>query len=39
MSEPARGARSSAQDERVMAGLAHATIVFSAAGLIGPLVI
>ena len=27
------------QDERVMAAVAHATIVFSAVGLIGPLVI
>jgi uncharacterized Tic20 family protein len=29
----------STQDERVLAAVAHATIVFSAAGLIGPLVI
>jgi uncharacterized Tic20 family protein len=29
----------SPQDERVMAAVAHATIVFSAVGLIGPLII
>jgi len=29
----------STQDERVLAAVAHATIIFSAAGLIGPLVI
>jgi uncharacterized Tic20 family protein len=38
MSEEA-GATVSTQDERVMAAVAHATIVFSAAGLIGPLII
>jgi uncharacterized Tic20 family protein len=29
----------STQDERVMAAVAHATIIFSAVGLIGPLII
>jgi uncharacterized Tic20 family protein len=38
MSEEA-GATVSTQDEHIMAAVAHATIVFSAAGLIGPLVI
>jgi len=27
------------QDERIMAAMAHATIIFSAVGLVGPLVI
>jgi len=27
------------QDERIMAAMAHATIIFSAVGLIGPLII
>jgi uncharacterized Tic20 family protein len=38
MSEEA-GAAVSTQDEHIMAAVAHATIVFSAVGLIGPLVI
>jgi uncharacterized Tic20 family protein len=39
MSESSRGADNLSQDEQEMAALAHATIIFSAAGLIGPLVI
>ncbi len=39
MSGEIKEAGISAQDERVMAAIAHATIIFSAVGLIGPLVI
>ena len=39
MSEEAKEAGSPTQDERVMAAVAHATIIFSAVGLIGPLII
>ena len=38
MSEKGKASMST-QDERVMAAIAHATIVFSAVGFIGPLVI
>ena len=39
LSEEAKEAGSPTQDERVMAAVAHATIIFSVVGLIGPLVI
>jgi uncharacterized Tic20 family protein len=39
MSEETRETGSTIQDERVMAAIAHATVVFSAVGLIGPLII
>jgi uncharacterized Tic20 family protein len=39
VSEQAKEAKSCTQDERVMAAVAHATIIFSAVGLIGPLII
>jgi uncharacterized Tic20 family protein len=39
MSEETRETGSTIQDERVMATIAHATVVFSAVGLIGPLII
>ena len=39
MSEKTRDTGSAIQDERVMAAVAHATLIFSAVGLIGPLVI
>jgi len=39
MSEEAKEAGSPTQDERVMAAVVHATIIFSAVGLIGPLII
>jgi uncharacterized Tic20 family protein len=39
MSESSRRADKLTQDEQVMGALSHATIIFAAAGLIGPLVI
>ena len=39
MSEEAKETGSPTQDERVMAAVAHATIIFSAVGLIEPLII
>ena len=39
MSEETKKAGSPTQDERVMAAVAHATIIFPAVGLIGPLII
>lgn len=39
MSEGTTDAGSPVQDERVMAAVAHATVIFSAIGLIGPLII
>jgi hypothetical protein len=39
ISEEARKAGRPTQDERVMAVVAHATIIFSAVGLNGPLII
>jgi uncharacterized Tic20 family protein len=39
MSEETRETGSTTQDERVMAAVAHATVIFSAVGLIGPLII
>jgi uncharacterized Tic20 family protein len=39
MSEETRETGSTTQDERVMAAIAHATVVFSAVGLTGPLII
>lgn len=39
MSEETRETGSAIQDERVMAAIAHATVIFSAVGLIGPLII
>jgi len=39
MSEETRETGSAIQDERVMAAIAHATVIFSALGLIGPLII
>jgi uncharacterized Tic20 family protein len=39
MAEETKKAGNPTQDERVMAAVAHATIIFSAVGLIGPLII
>jgi len=39
MSEETGTAGIAIQDERVMAAIAHATVIFSAVGLIGPLII
>ena len=39
MSEETRETGSAIQDERVMAAIAHVTVIFSAVGLIGPLII
>jgi uncharacterized Tic20 family protein len=39
VSEEAREPMGLTQDERVMAAVAHATVVFSAVGLVGPLII